>query len=67
LALRGRHDSEAGRTAEGRKKQTHALGLHPFSEDVACEGHFTLDGAPVTPLPAEPRGALCEQVAKPFP
>jgi hypothetical protein len=41
--------------------------LHPLSEDVACEGHFTLDQAPVSPLPPEPHGALCQQVSKSFP
>ncbi len=63
LALKGRFEVEAGRAAEAKKTLAHALGLHPLSEDVACEGHFTLDEAPVTPLPAEPKGALCQQVS----
>ncbi|HVJ20851.1 MAG TPA: hypothetical protein VM686_35820 [Polyangiaceae bacterium] len=64
LALQGRFRAEAGQGADAKKALTHALGLHPLLEDVACEGHFTLDDAPVTPLPAEPKRALCEQVSK---
>lgn len=64
LALAGRFDNEAGRSAEARKSLDHALGLHPLSEDAACEGHFTLDDSPVATLPAEPARALCEQVSQ---
>ena len=67
LALKGRFQSESGQRADGQKTLSHALGLHPLSEDVACEGHFTLDQAPVSPLPPEPHGALCQQVSKSFP
>ena len=64
LALKGRFGAEAGHEAEARKTLAHALGLHPLLEDVACEGYFTLDEAPVTRLPAEPQRALCEQVSQ---
>ncbi len=64
LALSGRFAREAGREEAAKKALDHALGLHPLSEDVACEGHFTLDGAPVRTLPADAdRRALCEQVS----
>ena len=65
LALHGRFVTEAGRRADGQAELDQALGLHPYSKDVACEGHFTLGDGPPETLPADAaRRALCEDASR---
>jgi hypothetical protein len=65
LALTGRFQRELGRGAEGDADLLHALGLNPYSEDAACEGHFTLGGGQPDTLPKDPAWrALCEEASK---
>ncbi len=64
LALTGRFQRELGRGAEGDADLLHALGLNPYSEDAACEGHFTLGGGQPDTLPKDPAWrALCEEAS----
>jgi hypothetical protein len=65
LALQGRFQRELGREAEAEAGLLHAVGLNPYSEDAACEGHFTLGGGKPDTLPKDPLWrALCEEAAK---
>jgi hypothetical protein len=64
LALQGRFQRELGREADAEAGLLHALGLNPYSEDAACEGHFTLGGGQPDTLPKDPAWrALCDEAS----
>jgi hypothetical protein len=66
LALRGRILRDRGERAAAEADFRLAIGLHPLSEVVACEGQWRAAGRtpeprPSPPMPADPaRRALCE-------
>lgn len=65
LALEGRFQRDLGHKAESEARLLHALGLNPYSQDAACEGHFTLGGGEPDTLPGDPAWrALCEEASK---
>jgi tetratricopeptide (TPR) repeat protein len=68
FALSGRFDGAAGKQDAAEEAFAQAIGLNPFSEDVACEGHWRPRGnRPLAepPLPIESRRrALCEAARK---
>jgi predicted Zn-dependent protease len=68
FALFGRFEKEAGNAKAADDAFRLAVGLNPFAEDVACEGHWQPRGnRPLAepPLPVEPRRrALCESAKK---